>query len=388
MSQIYEGSHVTLSATKSANAHEGCFVSPERGQTSEIFEFGNKIEGMYTIRCREYDSLNIRESKTPLESRGWTLQERLLSKRIIHFMDQNLEWECNHRGRGNARASFFPPLLRFSLLCTQDHASRERIERYWKTIVSDFTRRSLTYPDDIFPALQGLAKLVPRTMGRYLAGLWENSLPTGLCWYASPCERLADWRAPTWSWASASGQVGWLLGADMVAQVTVVNVTVTPQGTDPTGPLSHGELVIRGQCLIGTIVRYIVPWEYNGHHHDGDDVWIESTSIAKVLLDQTDDKGHDVTYSVHWDRIQRRERNAQVIVLQLGESDEKTPEDEEEERKRGVVLKRRTALVLQAVQAEERVYERLGLIQTHDGPHPWVELFYGTAAEEIELTII
>jgi hypothetical protein len=75
-------------------------------------------------------------------------------------------------------------------------------------------------------------------------------------------------------------------------------------------------------------------------------------------------------------------------VLQLGESDEKTPEDEEEERKRGVVLKRRTALVLQAVQADERVYERLGLIQTHDRPYPWVELFYGTAAEEMGLTII
>jgi hypothetical protein len=41
---------------------------------------------------------------------------------------------------------------------------------------------------------------------------------------------------------------------DAIAMVTVVNANVVPKGTDPTGQLSYGEIILRGMCLHGKII--------------------------------------------------------------------------------------------------------------------------------------
>lgn len=50
----------------------------------------------------------------------------------------------------------------------------------WQAIVRRYSGMKLSHTKDVFPALQGLAKRMPPRMGQYLAGLWRETLITGL----------------------------------------------------------------------------------------------------------------------------------------------------------------------------------------------------------------
>ena len=64
----------------------------------------------------------------------------------------------------------------------------------------------LIYPQDILPALSGLAhKFSKAKQSDYLAGLWSDSLLQDLMWFTETWrnqKRPPAWRAPTFSWAS------------------------------------------------------------------------------------------------------------------------------------------------------------------------------------------
>jgi hypothetical protein len=80
-------------------------------------------------------------------------------------------------------------------------------------VVSLYTSRLLTFRRDKFSAIAGLAKLFEEeelTTGRYLAGLWEGAIHAHLLWYARKAPQRAFDLAPSWSWASVDGPVGWL----------------------------------------------------------------------------------------------------------------------------------------------------------------------------------
>jgi hypothetical protein len=164
-------------------------------------------------------------------------------------------------------------------------------------------------------------------------------------------------------------------------QVTVVNVTVTPKGADPTGALSHGEITLKGTCLTGNPVlrettELRTALNDDSSDRDSNDVCVETPRYAAFLLEQTDEQAPRVQWDVAWVRIQKRKKSARVIAMKIGEDD-------------GIHIGYRyeTALVLQAVQPEERVYERLSIIVFDVELHPGSKLSYSTAAQEMELTI-
>jgi hypothetical protein len=85
---------------------------------------------------------------------------------------------------------------------------------HWEDIVGQFARRELTYDIDRLPALSSLAEqLSTRSFDIYFAGLWSYCLveKDGLCWrrkYSTgPGGRSSEYCAPTWSWASAKGEI-------------------------------------------------------------------------------------------------------------------------------------------------------------------------------------
>jgi hypothetical protein len=116
--------------------------------------------------------------------------------------------------------------------------------------VSGYTSRAMTHGTDIFPALQGLAKSMPLSLGPYLAGLWRYTLAFNLTWglYTTTLVgRSEDWRAPTWSWASATDKVTWWNNRPPLTRenvITVVDAGVIAIGDDVTGQIRSGELRI------------------------------------------------------------------------------------------------------------------------------------------------
>ena len=252
MANIYANACITLSATWASNPNQGCFRTPDKRYVSRTKDFVYGDYGSYTLHCHEL----LPQQSSPLQRRGWVFQERMLSRRVVHFMEQELWWEC-----------------RESFLCEcGDHSNKNLgigmdweskmnsisspgdIELYWEYIVQIYTMKSLTYSSDIFPALQGLAKLFPSSMGQYLAGHWESTLVKSLCWYPQQPATFTpnQWRAPSWSWAAALGAVKWPWNNERSeSRVTVLNVTTTSKGDDRMGQISYGAIVLRAKCLTG-----------------------------------------------------------------------------------------------------------------------------------------
>ena len=94
MSSVYSGATITIAAFSARNATEGCFLKPSvfsngvracvvKGGQSRVQEFvNNKL------------TLNGQVANAHLATRAWTLQERVLSPRVVHFSDQGAIWEC------------------------------------------------------------------------------------------------------------------------------------------------------------------------------------------------------------------------------------------------------------------------------------------------------
>jgi len=265
MSDIYANASMTLSATRAANPHQGCFARLDERYMSRLKTFTNSDHEAYELHCHE----KLPKSECPLLERGWAFQERMLSRRIVHFMEQELCWECRECCHCECGSNVHGSVSRRSLRMTSFQIRNDvaaglsklqslaEVERTWGQLVVTYSSKSLTYSDDIFPAIQALAKLVPSSMGRYLAGHWEKTLITSLGWSGSRRNKPMKWRAPSWSWAKNQGRVHWSGPGSkydpIIECATLLSALTIPEGDDSMGQLSSGFIVLRGKVLTGRI---------------------------------------------------------------------------------------------------------------------------------------
>lgn len=202
----------------------------------------------------------------PLLSRGWVVQERFLSSRMLHFGRTQLFWECNETkacemhsetlplfiNQGSGKYYFHDRDMSFSGL-DQDTSG----EQLWLSVVGAFSIANLTNSTDKLPALSGLAKHVQKLMqDEYVAGHWKRNLAHQLLWTSRFARQrnqvwTAEYRAPSWSWASADGKIDmsfWIAERwpDMEDCMKILDVQITPKGIDPTGAVVTGFLRVQG----------------------------------------------------------------------------------------------------------------------------------------------
>jgi hypothetical protein len=160
------------------------------------------------------------EANFPLLKRGWVHQERLLAPRVLHFGPQELWWEClehvDCECSGISSGAFYMTgkekfLSKMTHQQALTNSALPQVSRRWHEIIEEFSQLGLTKSRDKFPALSGIAEQIQQLrQGKYLAGLWSDTLMTDLLWYrldtmtAKPTEK---WRAPSWSWAAHDGPV-------------------------------------------------------------------------------------------------------------------------------------------------------------------------------------
>lgn len=101
MAAIYQSSHITIVAASAKHADEG-FLLPRKAPspaTTIAFMHNGFHAGTVNIRRR----LKNRESpwgtdpwpsSDPVDSRAWTLQEQLLSERLLVYSTDTLQWRC------------------------------------------------------------------------------------------------------------------------------------------------------------------------------------------------------------------------------------------------------------------------------------------------------
>ncbi len=155
---------------------------------------------------------------SPLNSRAWVLQERLLAPRTLHCTMQGFFWECSE-----LRASEYEPLGCRLDYSTRDHGLlsltqlREKETSfitgiYWRHVVESFSQLRISFPSDRLPALAGLARTIQEhTKDTFIAGHFKTSLMSSLLWFRLASDaagvQVRNSGAPSWSWASTSAQV-------------------------------------------------------------------------------------------------------------------------------------------------------------------------------------
>jgi hypothetical protein len=272
MASIYQNATLTLAATSSCDSTGGCFAKSSATYQSRKWNFTDTENNAFEIHTRiSLDHDEFSRWALPLSTRAWAFQERVLSPRVLHFTENELIWECSQqincecsevcrymKETGGTNKTAFRPN-------EWADESLAKIDRHWQEIVSLYTTKDLTFDKDIFPALQGLAKMVPGKMGPYLAGLWRNTVDSNLCWYVPDRlyePRLEKWRAPSWSWASNAAQIEWTSvdwhpysrNTDTRSTyITVLDAKVSTIGDDATGEITSGEIHIRGRGLLGKL---------------------------------------------------------------------------------------------------------------------------------------
>ena len=278
MGVIYENAVCNFAAEDSPNCQGGLFFQRDNHPLG-IFNLAklstpNLSEGPYTLFPQDYLSPSFeRLYRSPLSSRAWVYQERILSQRQLSFLRDQVFWECR-----TLRASELLPAgshdtqevmfkSRRKKLLRQEprqpfpktlHENR-KFDPEWADVVESYTRRSLTREDDKLVAVQGIANRHGISdKNQYLAGLWRDDLEFGLMWSVenglqangAPSYRPTRYRAPSWSWASVEGVVK-LYASSRAGDVliTVINANVVFGSKHATGQVSDGYIKLRGHLV-------------------------------------------------------------------------------------------------------------------------------------------
>ncbi|ETS86078.1 hypothetical protein PFICI_04103 [Pestalotiopsis fici W106-1] len=161
-----------------------------------------------------------------LETRGWTLQEELLSRRVLNFEKGGLSWTClegmcseGSPEQADVRSwhKWQYAIKRVIVTGFEGYGSLNRVEEtelfnYWLEVVENYLSRKLTKPGDKIAAIAG----VQAAIGRHLkdmpiAGMWRDQFfAPSLLWRVTnkhKYEYLYSFPCPSWSWASASRSV-------------------------------------------------------------------------------------------------------------------------------------------------------------------------------------
>jgi hypothetical protein len=101
MQAVYSNAFLNLAATAAKDGDEGLFqprspllAAPCYIRADWKHNSLQILNGVYRLYNDDMLSITQFVDKAPLNSRGWVFQERYLSRRIIHFCDGRLFWEC------------------------------------------------------------------------------------------------------------------------------------------------------------------------------------------------------------------------------------------------------------------------------------------------------
>jgi hypothetical protein len=126
---------------------------------------------------------------------------------------------------------------------------RNALWELWRQLVSQYTRRTLTFPNEKLPALAGLIEIFKNVeAGEFLHGMWVDVIEQELLWkhHGYSDNKFRPRKAPSWSWVSAAdGGIEW--GAKLEAPpFEVIGFTKNPYASDGIDEDCGDSLHLRG----------------------------------------------------------------------------------------------------------------------------------------------
>lgn len=317
MAQVYSQAYLTIAASAASDGTQGLLHEEPIGSSFQLYDGpdGNSLNkgvsiGPAPLRFR-------RLIVAPLNTRAWTLQERILAPRILHYARDQIHWECREMIVSEAEAPPFGELIDTSaedsfhtgwlgriskdLLPPDGDAKEPGIEESsrgeyetWYGMIQVYTQRDLTKDEDKLPALSGIAHAYSqRHLSNYVAGLWLGDIARGLLWFRRTSESLqppSSYRAPSWSWASVEGSVDFFsisAGTIMEDSIEIYNFTsrIELQGHDVFGKVKWGELTLWGGVKQAQLKTIWEADEYDGERLSTQMLFDEKSAIGSATLD-------------------------------------------------------------------------------------------------------
>jgi hypothetical protein len=305
MGSIYRNATLTIAASDSKGAREGFLKSLPKSPACKLpFYLPNNRLG--NIEVEQY-RLYANQENWHLNTRAWTMQEELLSPRMLFFANGEIRWQClsvyKKRVLGASSVDLevwqgVPRLPREVFLTSgntkyeaphspDDNNSNERIRKeqqdLWPAIIKNYTSRNITDPLDRLPALAGIiGELEKVWVDKCMAGLWNKSFPEHLLWQkvfgnyqgcTAPVYKGCECRsspkprpkilAPTWSWLSCEQAVTFDNNIQF-RNCEIISCSVQLLDKDaPKGLVKSGQLLIRASIIKGAIHRNPGPELYS-----------------------------------------------------------------------------------------------------------------------------
>ncbi|KAK3304224.1 heterokaryon incompatibility protein-domain-containing protein [Chaetomium strumarium] len=229
MDIIYGASVLTIAAT-CGNGAEASLPGVSAGPR-KLIQRMEIVQGL-RLANRPWDfDKSVSESKW--NTRAWTFQERVLSKRTLFITPQMMFFRCDHSPSLAQEDLNVEPEVRRRVTWPMDDTGEDRIpihgsintETYRRT-VENFTSRDITKKCDILNAFRGIeARMEPIFRSGFLYGLPQSELDYGLMWepvgeikrrvcrdvdcknLGCPSPNSLDPIFPSWSWAGWEGAV-------------------------------------------------------------------------------------------------------------------------------------------------------------------------------------
>ncbi|KAI0902728.1 heterokaryon incompatibility protein-domain-containing protein [Ustulina deusta] len=261
MADVYAGAQLTISAARSSSFSEGFLTDRNTDIELPLSERLPMGTALYARDCgaleASHQGINRQPSHhTPLFQRAWAFQERLLSQRVLHFLKTEVVFECEK--------SLWCECGEYNTYPDSKYDKEVYRSSTWEDLIKQYTSRSLTYAEDVLPAVSAVAR-DHGSKGGYIAGLLADSLDSNLLWRVkaqmdlhgglvpmpTPTTRPSIYVAPSFSWASIKGQLEWvepLAGYNTVCKLEGFATTLQNKD-DPFGRVLDGYISLRGPTV-------------------------------------------------------------------------------------------------------------------------------------------
>ncbi|KAE8453817.1 hypothetical protein EG329_009329 [Mollisiaceae sp. DMI_Dod_QoI] len=210
MGSIYMNSAFTIAAHSAGQCNEGFLWRSQVSSTLRILPKQGGPGFLVSLLDINARALYERFVESEISRRAWVLQELTLSPRILHFVENRLFWECEHRS----------PEIDGSMVDTtasmfRDASKGPQAHTVWLELISQYSNYQMTKNGDKLVALAGIVDvwrsiIEPSDDRHYHCGVFQDDIERSLLWYMPDVAERHLERAPSWSWASTDGRLYFL----------------------------------------------------------------------------------------------------------------------------------------------------------------------------------
>ena len=157
MGAVYENAHLTTAVTGSSGVNNS-FLQKSKwyGLTRRITVLNKDgLSAIIAVRYCFHSGIHGSkdELKEPWTTRAWKYQEKLLSRRVIMFTPNELQWVCLsvQKCECQSKERSFDILLLWNV-------GDQSVFHIWRSIIETYSPRKLMKPKDKLVAISGIAR--------------------------------------------------------------------------------------------------------------------------------------------------------------------------------------------------------------------------------------